>query len=52
MNNTNIDFHAIIDYQLDCENIDPVELARLEKEIANERIVLSKMSEDDILFLN
>lgn len=41
-----------LDYQFDCEQIDPVELARIEKEIANERIVLSRMSEDDILFLD
>ncbi len=46
MTDTNLDF------QYDCEEIDPVELARLEREIANERIVLSRMSEDDILFLN
>lgn len=41
-----------IEFQLDCEDIDPKELARLEREIANERIVLSRMSEDDVLFLN
>jgi hypothetical protein len=46
MTDTNLDF------QYDCETIDPVELERLEREIANERIILSKMSVDDILFLN